>query len=81
MASKTIALDERVWRRLKEMRNEEKVDSLGEVIARLIEKRKGVPPSMFGVDTGRNVKLTQRMMVLLGCVRRDCWSSVVRLRQ
>jgi predicted CopG family antitoxin len=60
MASKTIAVDERVWRRLKEMMNEEKVDSLGEVIARLIEKRKGVPSSMFGVDIGRNVKFTQR---------------------
>ena len=60
MASKTIAVDERVWRRLKEMMNEEKVDSLGEVIARLIEKRKGVPSSMFGVDTGRNVRFSQR---------------------
>jgi len=60
MASKTIAVDERVWRRLKEMMNEEKVDSLGEVIARLIEKRKGVPSSMFGVDTGRNLRFSQR---------------------
>ena len=60
MASKTIAVDERVWRRLKEMMNEEKVDSLGAVIARLIEKRKGVPWTMFGVDAGRNVKFTQR---------------------
>jgi predicted CopG family antitoxin len=60
MTSKTIAVDERVWRRLKEMMNEEKVDSLGEVIARLIEKRKGVPSSMFGVDGGRNVRFTQR---------------------
>jgi len=60
MASKTIAVDERVWRRLKEMMNEEKAKSLGEVIARLIEKRKGVPSSMFGVDSARKLKFTQR---------------------
>ncbi len=60
MASKTIAVDERVWHRLKEMMNEEKVDSLGEVVARLIERHKGVPASMFGVDSGRNLKFTQR---------------------
>jgi predicted CopG family antitoxin len=30
MASKTIAVDERVWRRLKEMMEEENVGSLGE---------------------------------------------------
>jgi len=60
MASKTIAVDERVWRRLKEMMSEEKVDSLGEVIARLIEKRKGVSSSMFGVDKGKNLRFTLR---------------------
>ena len=60
MASKTIAVDERVWRRLKEMMTEEKVGSLGEMIAKLIEKHKGVPASMFGVDNGRNVRFTQR---------------------
>jgi predicted CopG family antitoxin len=60
MGSKTIAVDERVWRRLKEMMSDEKVGSLGEVIARLIEKRKGVPSSMFGVDNRRNLKFTQR---------------------
>lgn len=60
MASKTIAVDERVWRRLKEMMSEESAGSLGEVVARLIEKRKGVPSSMFGVDSGRRIKFTQR---------------------
>ena len=60
MASKTIAVDERVWRRLKEMMEEEKTDSLGELIARLIEKRKGVPSSMFGIDRGKKLKYTQR---------------------
>jgi predicted CopG family antitoxin len=60
MASKTIAVDERVWRRLKEMMNEEKSESLGDVVAKLIEKRKGVPSTMFGVDRGRNLKFTQR---------------------
>jgi predicted CopG family antitoxin len=42
------------------MMREEKVDSLGEVIAKLIEKRKGVPSSMYGVDRGRNLSFTQR---------------------
>ena len=60
MGIKTIAVDERVWRRLKEMMKEEEASSLGEVIARLIEKRKGVPASMFGVDSGRNLRFTQR---------------------
>ena len=60
MASKTIAVDERVWRRLKEMMKEEKASSLGEVVARLIEKRKAVPASMFGVDSGRKLRFTQR---------------------
>ena len=60
MGIKTIAVDERVWWRLKEMMKEEEASSLGEVIARLIEKRKGVPASMFGVDSGRNLRFTQR---------------------
>ena len=60
MATKTIAVDERVWRRLKEMMKDENVSSLGEVIARLVEKRKGVPSSMFGVDLARRMKFTQR---------------------
>jgi len=60
LAIKTIAVDERVWRRLKAMMKEEKADSLGEVIAKLIEKRKGVPSSMFGVDSGRGLKFSQQ---------------------
>ena len=42
------------------MMKEEKASSLGEVVARLIEKRKGVPASMFGVDSGRKLRFTQR---------------------
>jgi len=42
------------------MMKEEKVNSLGELVARLIEKRKGIPSSMFGIDAGRNIKFTQR---------------------
>jgi len=60
LPAKTIAVDVRVWRRLKEMMKEEKVNSLGELVARLIEKRKGIPSSMFGIDAGRNIKFTQR---------------------
>ena len=60
MATKTIAVDERVWQRLKEMMREEKAASLGEVVARLIDKGRRVPPSMFGVDSERGLKFTQK---------------------
>ncbi len=60
MANKTIAVDERVWRRLKAMMKDEKADSFGELVAKLIEKRKAVSSSMFGIDSGSGLKFTQR---------------------
>ena len=57
--TKTVAVTESVWERLKEIMRREQIGRMSEVIARLVERGAGVPPSKFGAHRKSKVKLTQ----------------------
>jgi len=59
-STKTIAVSEPVWERLKDMMKRERAKSLNEVVARLLEEASGLPLSRFGVHKRLRVKLTQQ---------------------
>ena len=59
-STKTIAVSEPVWERLKDMMKKERAKSLNEVVAKLLEEARGVPSSRFGVHKRFRVRLTQR---------------------
>jgi len=59
-STKTIAVSEPVWERLKDMMKRERAKSLNEVVARLLEEASGLPSSRFGVHKRLRVKLTQQ---------------------
>jgi predicted CopG family antitoxin len=48
-STKTIAVSEPVWERLKDLMKKERAKSLNEVVAKLLEEARGVPSSRFGV--------------------------------
>ncbi len=50
---KTVALDELTFERLKRLKEEMKEDSFKNVIAKLIDKKKRIPKSMFGSLKGK----------------------------
>jgi len=58
-STKTIAVSESVWERLKEMMKREHARSMNEVVARLLEGTSGVQSSRFGVHKKLKLKLTQ----------------------
>jgi predicted CopG family antitoxin len=58
-STKTIAVTESVWERLKERMKREQARSLGEVVAKLLEETSGVPSSRFGVHRRLKAKFTQ----------------------
>ena len=58
-STKTIAVSESVWERLKEMMKREHARSMNEVVARLLEGTSGVQSSRFGVHKNLKLKLTQ----------------------
>jgi predicted CopG family antitoxin len=58
-STKTIAVSESVWQRLKERMNREQARSLSEVVAKLLEETSGAPSSRFGVHRRLKAKLTQ----------------------
>jgi len=57
--TKTIAVSESVWERLKEIMKKQHARSLNEVVARLLEEASGVPSSRFGAHRRLKVRLTQ----------------------
>ena len=59
-STKTIAVSEPVWERLKDIMKKERAKSLNEVVARLLEEARGVPSSRFGVHKKLRVRLTQQ---------------------
>ncbi len=59
-STKTIAVSEPVWERLKDMMKKERAKSLNEVVAKLLEEARGVPPSRFGVHKRLRARLTQQ---------------------
>jgi predicted CopG family antitoxin len=59
-STKTIAVSEPVWERLKDLMKKERAKSLNEVVAKLLEEARGVPSSRFGVHKRLRVRLTQQ---------------------
>ncbi len=59
-STKTIAVSEAVWERLKDMMKRERARNLNEVVAKLLEEASGVPSSRFGVHKRLKVRLSQR---------------------
>ena len=57
--TKTLAVTETVWEKLKEIMRKEQAGSMSEVIARLVERGTGVPPTKFGVHRKLKARLTQ----------------------
>jgi len=58
--TKTIAVSELVWERLKERMKREHVRSMNDVVTRLLEETGSVPSSRFGVHKKLKRKLTQK---------------------
>ncbi|MBS7622271.1 hypothetical protein KEJ39_01170 [Candidatus Bathyarchaeota archaeon] len=56
-STKTIAVSESVWERLKEVMKRERARSMNEVVERLLERAGGASSSRFGVH--KKLKLTQ----------------------
>lgn len=56
----TIAVKESTAEKLKRIMKEKETKSLDQTINLLIESAEGIPPSMFGADRGRRIRLTQR---------------------
>jgi len=59
-STKTIAVSEPVWERLKDLMKKERAKSLNDVVAKLLEEARGVPSSRFGVHKRLRVRLTQQ---------------------
>lgn len=59
-STKTIAVSESLWERLKEMMKRQHTKSLSEVITRLVEEANGIPSSRFGAHKRSKLKLTQK---------------------
>jgi predicted CopG family antitoxin len=59
-STKTIAVSEPVWERLKDMMKRERARNLNEVVAKLLEEASGVPASRFGVHKRLKVRLSQQ---------------------
>ena len=59
-STKTIAVSEPVWERLKDMMKRERARNLNEVVAKLLEEASGVPSSRFGVHKRLKVRLSQQ---------------------
>jgi hypothetical protein len=55
----TIAVKEATVEKLKRLMKTRHTESLDQTINSLIESAEAIPPSMFGVDKGRNIKLTK----------------------
>jgi predicted CopG family antitoxin len=55
-----VAVTETVWERLREIMRKERAASMNEVIAKLVERSRGVPSSKFGAHKKLNVRLTQQ---------------------
>jgi len=57
--TKTIAVSEPVWERLKDIMKKHHARSLNEVVARLLEEASGASSSRFGTRRRLKMKLTQ----------------------
>lgn len=58
--TKTVAVRESTWERLKKLMKQENAKDLDELISILIRKSEKLPPSMFGADRELRIKYTQK---------------------
>ena len=57
---KTIALKEKTFNLIKELKEKEKMESFDRLIINLIVKKENIPDSMFGSLKGKTKKFTRR---------------------
>jgi len=57
--TKTIAVDESTWQKLRRLMKDEGAEDFDHLITILIERSKRIPKSMFGVDAKLMMKFTQ----------------------
>jgi len=57
--TKTIAVTEDVWDRLRQIMRRERAKSMNELLSKLIESGSGVSRSKFGVHKRTRLRLTQ----------------------
>jgi predicted CopG family antitoxin len=57
--TKTIAVTETIWERLKEIMKRQHAKSMNEVVAKLVQRSSGAPPTRFGVHRRLKIKFTQ----------------------
>ena len=58
--TKTVAVSESTWERLKKLMKQENAKDLDELISILIQKSEKLPLSMFGADRELRIKYTQK---------------------
>ncbi len=58
--TKTVAVSESTWQRLRRLMKQEHAKDLDELINRLIQKSEKIPSSMFGLDGKLHIKYTER---------------------
>jgi len=58
--TKTVAVSESTWERLKRLMKQENAKDLDELISILIQKSEKLPLSMFGADRKLRIKYTQK---------------------
>ena len=57
--TKTIAVTEDVWERLRQIMRREGAKSMNELLSKLMERGAGFPQSKFGVHKRMNLRFTQ----------------------
>ena len=58
--AKTVAVKEDTWERMKKMLESGEADSFDQLIRKMMDRRLGVPKTMFGVDRQRGIHLTRK---------------------
>ncbi|MCK5624454.1 hypothetical protein KAI04_01275 [Candidatus Pacearchaeota archaeon] len=70
---KTIALKEKTFNLIKELKEKEKISSFDKLIIELVMKKEGVKDSMFGALKGKTKSFTRKE-------REEMWKDSNRLK-
>ncbi len=58
--AKTVAVKEDTWERMKKLLELGEAESFDQLIRRMMDRKLGVPDSMFGIDRQRRIRLTRK---------------------
>ena len=58
--AKTVAVKEDTWERMKKLLESGEAESFDQLIRRMMDRKLGVPDSLFGVDRQRRIRLTRK---------------------